>query len=329
MKYAFIILFFFLILGCLPKNIQVTPKDTKPVTTKIELGKKLFFDNILSLDQTISCASCHKPEFAFADNRPLSLGVHGKLGTRNTPSVMNMASRPHFFYDGRANTLEEQAIIPIENPVEMNLPYEKAVERIRTHKTYPALFLKIFNEAPNANNIAIALAEFQRSLESDGSAPNDQWLLGLDTTLMTDSQKRGHEIFISDDSKCFDCHFGPDFTGDEFRNIGLYDNMGLLDRGRFDITKDSSDLGKFKVPGLRNVALTAPYMHNGMFNTLEEVIDYYSNPYDFVERPINMDSLMLTPLNLTDQEKADLVNFLKSLTDQNIPYLDMEVSTLE
>ena len=117
---------------------------------------------------------------------------------------------------------------------------------------------------------------------------------------------------------------GPDFTGDEFRNIGLYDEVNLLDKGRYEITKDSADLGKFKVPGLRNVSLSAPYMHNGMFETLEEVIDYYSDPYDFVKDPINMDSLMIEPLNLSDVEKEDLVNFLHSLTDQVIPLSDFK-----
>ena len=135
---------------------------------------------------------------------------------------------------------------------------------------------------------------------------------------MTASQMRGREVFIGD-GKCFDCHFGPDFTGDEFKNIGLYDGKTLLDKGRFDITGDSADLGKFKVPGLRNVTLTAPYMHNGQFKTLEEVIEYYDNPYAFIEAPINIDTLMLEPLNLSAKEKQDLLNFLHSLTDATKP----------
>ncbi len=120
---------------------------------------------------------------------------------------------------------------------------------------------------------------------------------------------------MSKKAKCFDCHFSPDFTGDEFRNIGLFDQHQFVDRGRFDVTKDSADLGKFKVPGLRNVAITPPYMHNGMFNTLEEVIEYYDNPFKFVANPINADSLMQKPLGLTKEEKSDLVAFLHALTD--------------
>ncbi|MEN8957691.1 MAG: cytochrome c peroxidase, partial [Flavobacteriales bacterium] len=276
---------------------------------------KLFFDPILSLDKTISCGSCHRPENAFADVTSLSLGVNDSVGTRNTPSVMNMASRSHYFYDGRAATLEEQAIGPIENPVEMNLKIEEATLRLNESTVYFSLFKKIYFEEPTNENLANALAEFQRTLESDGSAPHDKWMNDEDPMAMTLSQKRGRELFL-EKAKCFDCHFGPDFTGDEFRNIGLYDEQEYGDKGRFDETKDSNDLGKFKVPGLRNVALTAPYMHDGSMETLEEVIEYYSDPYMFVENPINMDSIMIKPLKLTVQEKADLVNFLHSLTDE-------------
>jgi cytochrome c peroxidase len=239
---------------------------------------------------------------------------------------MNMASRSFFFHDGRATTLEAQAVMPIENPIEMNLTFSEAVKRINDNEEYSKLFNKIYQSEPDSNNITNALAEFQRSLESDGSAPHDLWMQDSESKAMSLSQQRGHELFISEESKCFECHFSPDFTGDEFRNIGLYDGVELVDKGRFDVTKDSSDIGKFKVPGLRNVALTAPYMHNGMLQTLEEVIDFYSNPYDFVENPVNLDTLMIEPLNLTTQEKEDLVNFLHSLTDEIIPHLDREIN---
>ncbi len=319
MKFLYFIGLSFLLLRCSTNdNIDISKLK---ISTEIELGEKLFFDPILSLDNSISCASCHQPQFAFADNVAFSIGVNDSVGTRNTPSVMNMLSRPFFFHDGRAATLEEQAVMPIENPLEMNLPFDEAVKRIKANKEYVYLFKKIYKEEPNAKNITKALAEFQRDLESDGSAPHDLFVSGEDTTALTASQQRGRTLFLSDKSKCFDCHFGPDFTGDEFRNIGLFDGVKLIDKGRFDVTKDPKDLGKFKVPGLRNVALTAPYMHNGMFKTLEEVIDYYSNPYDLVKNPINMDTLMIEPLNLTKQEKTDLVNFLHSLTDEEIPYV--------
>ena len=312
--------FFLLFISCGQKHKVSIPEDY--IITKVALGEKLFFDPILSVDKSISCADCHQPQFAFADNKAFSLGVNDSLGNRNTPSVMNMASRSLFFHDGRAASLEEQASMPVENPVEMNLSFTDAVKRIKDNKAYFTLFNNIYQTEPNKENITNALAEFQRSLESDGSAPHDLWMNDIDTLAMSPSQQRGRNLFLSDEFKCFDCHFGPDFTGDEFRNIGLYDGITLKDMGRYDITKDSIDIGKFKVPGLRNVALTAPYMHDGKFNTLEEVINFYSNPYDFVVKPINMDSLMVKPLNLSEQQKEDLVNFLHSLTDKNIPHLD-------
>lgn len=289
--------------------------EARKIKSQVELGEKLFFDPILSFDKTISCASCHKPEHGFADLTSLSLGVNDSVGTRNTPSVMNMASREHYFYDGRALTLEEQAIGPIENPVEMNLKIDEAVKRLNESELYSILFLKLYAEEPTKENLANALAEFQRSLESDGTAPHDVWMNDEDPNALSISQQRGRELFL-DKAKCFDCHFGPDFTGDEFRNIGTYDELQYKDKGRFDETKDSNDLGKFKVPGLRNIALTAPYMHDGSLETLEEVIEYYSDPYMFVENPINMDSIMIEPLKLSYAEKEDLVNFLHSLTDK-------------
>jgi len=307
---AIISLFFIISCGGIESEI-------KSINTETELGEKLFFDPILSQDQSISCGSCHKPEFAFADNRELSLGVNDNLGTRNTPSVMNMASRPHFFYDGRSETLEEQAIGPIENPVEMNLKMSEAVIRLNQSELYIKLFKKIYMEEPTIENTTRALAEFQRSLESDGSAPHDKWMNDEDPMALTESQKRGRELFL-DKGKCFDCHFGPDFTGDEFRNIGLYDEKEYKDKGRFDFTKDSADLGKFKVPGLRNVSLTAPYMHDGSLKTLEEVVEFYSDLYMFVPNPINLDTIMVEPLKLSPSEKEDLVNFMHSLTDEKI-----------
>ena len=319
MKGITIISIFLLLLFSFFTKVETT-RD--PVTSEVDLGKELFFDKILSLDHSISCASCHQPEFAFADTLAFSKGVGDSIGLRNTPSVMNMAFRPFFFYDGRAATLEEQAIHPIEDPLEMHLDYTTAVKRVRNEDFYQTAFETVYASEPDSALILKALAEFIRSLESDGSAPHDLWLNDIDSTAMTASQIRGREVFRGEKAKCFDCHFSPDFTGDEFRNTGLFDGSAKLnDTGRFKITKDSTDLGKFKVPGLRNVALTAPYMHNGQFKTLEEVVEYYDDPYKTVSNPINMDSLMLNPLNLTTIEKQDLVNFLHSLTDTNFPVI--------
>ena len=282
-------------------------------TTASELGEKLFFDPVLSLDSSISCATCHKPEFAFADSVAISPGVDGAIGRRNAPSVMNIASRDAFFYDGRAISLEDQVHFPIEDPMEMNLKMEALVQRLRNNKNYNTWFQEIFGSAPDKNNIAKAIATFESSLETDDSA-FDQYMNG-DRSKMSESAKRGRKLFLSDRAKCFDCHFGPDFTGDEFKNIGLYDEKKYKDKGRFEVTKNKEDLGKFKVPGLRNVAVTGPYMHDGSFATLREVIDYYDDPYRTVALPINMDTLVQKPLHLTEEEKQDLEAFLITLTD--------------
>lgn len=322
MKLFSIAIISILLYSCSSQEVDNTKKVTnydESIDSEIKLGAKLFFDPILSKDQSVSCASCHNPEFAFSDSSALSKGVGGTLGTRNTPTVMNTLSRPLFFHVGRAASLEEQAVGPIENPVEMNLSYSEAVKRIQDNDNYNYYFNKVFKSEPDSANILTALAEFQRSLESDGSAPHDLWMNDEDTAAMSPAQIRGRTLFLTK-AKCFDCHFGPDFTGDEFRNIGLYDEKTLTDKGRFDVTNDSADIGKFKVPGLRNIELTAPYMHNGIFNTLEEVVEYYNNPYLIVEQPINLDSIMIEPLNLTDEEQSDLVEFMLSLTDKNIPY---------
>ncbi len=281
--------------------------------TKEALGAMLFLDPILSSDNTISCASCHIPSRAFADTVALSKGVGGKLGTRNTPSAMNLASHDIFFHDGRAESLELQAAGPIENPVEMNLPVTEAVKKLNANKNYVAFFKKLYKESPTKANLLDALATFERSLETSNT-PFDKYM-NDDTTAISASAKRGQKIF-NVKGKCFDCHFGPDFTRDDFKNIGLYNGKELNDVGRYGVTKDSADIGKFKVPGLRNIAVTGPYMHNGMFKTLTEVIDYYNEPQKFVKGIINMDTIMLTPINLTAQDKADLLEFLKTLTDE-------------
>jgi cytochrome c peroxidase len=290
----------------------LSPTDVKKSKSIEQLGEKLFFDPILSKDFTISCASCHKPAFAFGDNVAFSKGLGGALTARNTPSVMNVSAFERFFWDGRAKTLGEQALMPIEHPGEMGLPIEEAIERLNNNKVYKKLFEKFFNAPANRENLGKAIAAFQLSLETS-STPFDRWMNGSQSAV-SESAKRGRQVF-NEKGKCFDCHFGPDFTGDEFRNIGLFDGTTLIDKGRFEVTKDSADLGRFKTPGLRNIAVTAPYMHNGMFATLKEVIDYYDNPAKFIHNSINRDSLLNVPLNLTEQEKADLEEFLHTLTD--------------
>ncbi|MFC3560557.1 cytochrome-c peroxidase [Pedobacter jamesrossensis] len=307
-------------LGCLllicafaSLTVQFGFIDARP-TTSVDLGKILFSDPILSGNKKISCASCHKEEFAFADTAALSLGVNNLKGTRNTPSSMNLALQVSFFWDGRAKTLEEQALMPIENPIEMNLPISAAVKRLQANKFYRNAFKKIFNEEPNRKNLALVLADFERTLETTDT-PFDDWRMNDNQDAVSESAKQGFLLF-NGKANCIQCHFGPDFNNVEFRAIGLYDGKKLIDSGRAVVTKKPTDLGKFKIGPLRNIAITAPYMHNGMFKTLREVIDYYDDPDKIVPNPITRDSLLAKPLKLTETEKIDLENFLISLTDK-------------
>jgi cytochrome c peroxidase len=297
-------------------------KNEKVIGTKAELGELLFFDPILSRDSSISCASCHKPEFAFADNKPVSEGVFHRTGNRNTPSAMNQKGRNLYFWDGRAATLKEQAMGPMENFVEMDFPLTLTVKRLLKNEMYRHLFRQVYGRLPEKELIADALATYEETLETSESV-FDNYMKGEDTTRFSESAKRGLQIF-NNKGKCFDCHFGVDFTGnDQFRNIGLYNGKTLTDVGRYGVTGEQKHLGAFKTPGLRNVAVTGPYMHNGIFKTLDEVIDYYDRPDDFVSDAINRDSLLNKPLNLTRDEKKDLKEFLLSLTDkQFFPKID-------
>ncbi len=285
----------------------------RPAQTPEQLGERLFSDPILSLDSTISCASCHIPQFAFCDTALVSRGVGGRVGRRNSPGITNMSARPYFFYDGRAGTLEQQVLMPIQDTLEMRATLKMVIKRLRRHKVYNSAFRQLYGTAADAEKLAAVLAAFVRTLET-ANTPFDRWMQGKPNP-MGAAAVRGREVFMKK-GKCFDCHFSPDFTGDEFRNVGLYTGRrNLADQGRFGITHDSTDLGKFKVPGLRNVALTAPYMHNGMFRTLEEVIEFYDVPNQTVPGGFNRDTLLNAPLNLTTEEKADLKTFLEALTD--------------
>jgi cytochrome c peroxidase len=292
------------------------------ISPKVALGEKLFFDPILSSDKSISCASCHKPEFAFADTVAFSTGVNGRLTARNTPSVMNMAMRDAMFWDGRAASLEAQVVGPVENPNEMNLPFHEAVARLNADKSYVLLFQKAYGHGPDSASLVDCIAAFERTLETD-QTPNDRWLNDLPGGL-TAQQMRGRELFTSNRTKCFDCHFTPDFTSDDFSNIGLFDGKSLNDSGRYIVTRKIEDIGKFKIPGLRNVAVTAPYMHNGMFKTLREVIDYYDDPTLFVQSALPRDTLLPARIGLSEQEKQDLESYLHALTDDRFAHLTLK-----
>lgn len=297
-------------------TVRPTSSGDEP-TTKAALGEKLFFDPILSSDRSISCASCHKSEFAFADTARFSRGVGGQLTDRNTPSAMNLAGRIHLFWDGRAASLEVQALQPIAAPTEMNLSIAEALVRLNNEPAYKSAFRRVFRLADSRSaitekHLAEALATYERTLET-GNTPYDRFINGDDGAI-TAAAQRGRLLFIGK-ANCANCHAGEDFTADRFKNIGLYDGRKLTDSGRFRVTKDSTQIGHFKVPGLRNVAITPPYMHNGMFRTLREVLDYYNKPDAVVSGGHNRDLSLSTPLHLSNEELTDLEAFLHALTD--------------
>ena len=304
---------FLLLVIAIGSLVSFTRKAEEPISIE-SLGEKLFFDPILSSDYTVSCASCHKPGIAFADTSVVSTGVHGRTGLRNTPSVMNLRFSKTFFWDGRAGSLEEQVLGPIANPKEMNLPPDRAVARLKSNNKYRELFKTVFREGPNKINLAQAIAAFERTLETSDS-PFDDWKVTENEQAISEEAKTGYAIFNSK-GNCSQCHFGADFTNSDFRNIGLFNGRNLNDSGRIVITGEKETLGKFKIPGLRNIALTAPYMHNGMFQTLSEVIEYYNDPDKIVPDSKNRDSLLSKPLGLNAEEKKDLEIFLLSLTDK-------------
>ena len=295
----------------------VRTDETLPATSA-DLGENLFFDPILSSTNTVSCASCHKPEFAFADNQVVSIGVGGHRTSRNTPSAMYPEITQTLFWDGRAQTLEHQAFFPITHPKEMGLTRDQAVAKVASNSYYVDAFRKIFNSEPTTETISKALADFQRSL-SYYDSPYDRFYNGDDAAI-SPAAIRGLTLFVGK-ANCFACHrLGKAWHDREFgtRNIGLFNGNEKNDPGLFAITKDSADLGKFKVTHLRNIALPGPYMHDGSMKTLREVIEFYNRPSDFVKGAINVDPDMKDSLNLTEQEMADLEALLLTFTDSQM-----------
>jgi cytochrome c peroxidase len=291
------------------------PKDNSYNPQKAELGRLLYFDTRLSSNGTISCASCHAPSEVFSDRRPVSIGILGQKGTRHSMTIINSAYQPSLFWDGRAKNLEEQCKGPIANPKEMSLiddPHEahaQCQERVKNIKGYRLLFQEVFhNEECSMDDIAKAIATFERTVLS-GNSPYDRYIKG-DKEAITEEQIQGYALFI--EKRCIDCHHGVNFSSGEFTNIGIGMDKPSPDLGRYAITKKKKDWGAFKVPVLREVAYSHPYMHDGSLNTLEEVIDYYDrggNPNP------NLHPLM-QPLNLTPQEKKALISFLHSLSGE-------------
>lgn len=287
-----------------------TPPNNPLTAEKATLGRKLFFDKRLSLDNTVSCATCHDPELAFSDREPVAVGVREQKGTRRSPRLVNRGYGQTFFWDGRAESLEEQVLKPIENPIEMDLELGAALARISQNSEYAAAFGAVFESEPTPATLAMALASYVRTIVS-GDSPYDRYVAG-DPSALTDQQQRGLELFRGK-AACSVCHLGPNLTDEEFHNTGVgWKDGEPEDLGRFKVTEHPEDRGAFKTPTLREVASTGPYMHDGSLATLEDVIDFYN---DGGEKNDYLD-LDMQKLNLSDKEKADLVAFLEALTGE-------------
>lgn len=284
-----------------PENNQFSQK-------RWELGKKLFYDPVMSSDSSISCASCHAANLAFSDNVAFSLGVKDRLGTRNAPTLTNIGDHPYFTREGGVPTLEMQILIPIQEHNEFDFNIVPLADRLKNSPIYVQLAQEAYNRTPDAFVITRALACFERSLIS-GYSYYDQ-CVNYDKNTLSKSERRGMRLFFSDETNCSNCHSDFNFTNYAFENNGLYENYA--DQGRFRLTQKEEDKALFKVPTLRNIELTAPYMHDGSLLTLEEVIEHYNSGGK--NHPHKSD--LIQPLELSDKEKKDLINFLKSLTDK-------------
>lgn len=289
---------------------SVWPADNQYSAAKMELGRVLYYDKRLSADDTVSCADCHNPDFGFTDGKPVSTGIRGQKGGRSAPTVINRLYSVEQFWDGRAATLEEQAKGPIANPIEMGNTHEAVVAKLKGVKGYAPLFKQAFgSEEITIDLVAKAIATFERTIVS-GNAPYDRYKAGNKAAL-SESARRGFDVFFNK-AKCDQCHIGVNFTDGSFNNLGVGMDKPEPDMGRALITKRASDNGVFKTPTLREIARTAPYMHDGSLATLEDVVEYYNkggNPNP------NLDQRM-KKLDLTDQDKKDLVEFLKSLSGE-------------
>lgn len=283
--------------------------DYNPLSKeKIELGRLLFNDKRLSADGNISCSSCHLKDYAYSDTVPVSAGVHGKLDRRNAYSIVNVAYQKALFMEGGVPNLELQALAPFLNENEMAFRLSQAFKKIGDDENYRALSLEAFGtDSIDSRIIAYSLAAFQRTLISTGSR-YDLFIQG-DSTALSTKEKMGMDLFFSSRTHCASCHTGFLFTDQKYYNIGL-DSI-ITDEGRAAISQDENDLGKFKTPSLRNVAITAPYMHDGRLSSLDDVVDFYNS--GGLAHP-NKDN-RIKQLNLTAKEKESLVAFLNSLND--------------
>lgn len=294
---------------------RTVPEDNPLTAARVQLGRTLFFDPVLSADGTVACATCHRPDHGFASPEPIAIGIAGRKGTRNAPSLLNRAFGKTFFWDGRTATLEEQAIKPIVNEVELGNSYPALLAKLNKHETLPAAFAAAFDGDPAApaasvtkENIGRALAAFQRTLLL-GNSPIDAFQMG-DHAAMTKEERQGFWLFESR-AGCWKCHSGPNYADENFHNTGVSFGTKDRDTGRFQATEKDADKFAFKTPTLRGVAHSAPYMHDGSLKTLREVVDFYNKGGSPKDQ--RLDSRM-EPLGLSEKEVNLLVAFLTALS---------------
>jgi cytochrome c peroxidase len=283
------------------------PPDNPHSEAKAALGAQLFFDPRLSRDTTVSCATCHAPSMAWANHNPVDVGIEGRTGTRNSGSILDAAYMDFQFWDGRAATLEDQALGPIANPLEMGESVDNVVRKLGAIPAYRTQFKTVFARDVNAEDLARALAAFERTVLS-GPSPYDRFS-GGDRAAMPPEAVRGLRLF-NGKARCKTCHGGPMFSDQGFHNIGVGMNRPTPDTGREAVTGKPHDRGRFKTPTLRNVALTWPYMHDGSLRTLAEVVEFYARGGE----PNPGLDVFVMPLDLTPEEQRDLVAFLEALT---------------
>jgi cytochrome c peroxidase len=286
------------------------PKDNPLTKDKVELGRLLFFDKRLSANNTIACASCHIPALAFTDGQPVSTGINSQQGGRSAPTAINRGFSTAQFWDGRASTLEDQSIGPFANLIEHGfVSHDQLIAKINSIEGYKKLFAKVYGSNKlTKENVGKAIASFQRTLIS-GNSPFDRFDYDGDEKAISESAKRGKKLFF-DKARCNLCHMGTNFSDEKFHNIGIgWDASDTLDLGRYRVSKNEKDIGAFKTPTLREISKTAPYMHDGRFATLKQVVEHYNK--GGVKNPF-LDNQII-PLNLTPTEVQDLHAMLHTL----------------
>jgi cytochrome c peroxidase len=293
--------------GFPPVNV---PSDNPMSSAKVRLGRFLFYDKRFSKDGSVSCGSCHKPDGGFSDRgNATSAGFNGLRGERNTPGLTNAAFLTALHWEGGIPSLERQVLAPIINPIEMNMNTDSLVIRLSAVPTYTTLFKDAWGDSRiTTERITKSIAAFERTLIS-GNSPYDKFVRG-DRSAISPAAQRGADLFFGERGDCFHCHGSFNFTDNGFHNTGL-DSI-TIDPGRYLLTNIETDKGKFKTPSLRNVAVTNPYMHDGRFNSLEEVVRHYNSG----GKPHPNVAVLMRPLGLRDEEIIDIVEFLRALTDQ-------------